>query len=471
MDGQIVGHQEGTRVGDLLLFKTMNASIQTLEQLRKESRAGRLVGWTQLKLSCNLNDFPPEIFDLADTLEILDLSGNALSSLPERLPELHKLKILFCSDNQFTELPRVLGQCKALSMVGFRHNNIRHVAPEALPPLLRWLILTGNQLTELPSELGHRPHLQKLMVAGNRLQSLPKELSNCKNLELIRIAANRFEALPAVLLKLPRLSWLSYSGNPFCSSDEQTALQDTPVKRIPWSSLAVQQKLGEGASGVIYQASLQTDNPIPVAVKVFKGELTSDGLPMSEMAACMRAGSHPNLITVLGKIEEHPENANGLVMSLVEASYRNLAGPPSFASCTRDVYTGDLRFSLSEVLSIASGIASVAQQVHAKGIMHGDLYAHNILLGKSGHALLGDFGAACFKPTDASQRLALEKIEVRAFGYLLEELLERCESEARTVATCATLTHLTALRDACLHTDASLRPVFAEIVASIPSKS
>jgi hypothetical protein len=422
-------------------------------------------------LSCNLNEFPPEIFDLADTLKILDLSGNSLSSLHDRLPELRKLKILFCSDNQFTELPRVLGQCEALCMVGFRNNNIRHISPEALPPLLRWLILTGNQLSELPSELGDRPHLQKLMVAGNRLQTLPETLGNCQSLELIRIAANRFEALPAVLLNLPRLAWLSYSGNPFCAMDEQTAFQDTPIKPIPWSSLALEQKLGEGASGVIYQASWQADSLIPVAVKVFKGELTSDGLPVSEMAACMRAGSHPNLIPVLGKIEGHPDNANGLVMSLVEASYRNLAGPPSFASCTRDVYAGNLRFSLSEVLSIASGIASVAQQVHAKGIMHGDLYAHNILLGQDGHALLGDFGAACFKPADAAQSLALEKIEVRAFGCLLEELLERCEGGATTWATVATLTQLAALRDACLHTDSSQRPVFTEIVASIAAKS
>lgn len=443
--------------------------MQALEQFREESRAGRLMGRTQLKLSCNLKEFPSEIFDLADSLEILDLSGNALTSLPDRLPELHKLKILFCADNHFTELPRVLGQCKALSMVSFRNNHIHHVSPEALPPLLRWLILTGNQLTELPPELGHRPHLQKLMVAGNRLQTLPEELGNCKNLELIRIAANRFETLPEVLFKMPRLSWLSYSGNPFCSRDEQTALKDTPVKPIPWSSLGLQQKLGEGASGVIYQASWQVDSPTPVAVKVYKGGLTSDGLPISEMAACMRVGSHPNLIPVLGKIEGHPENANGLVMSLVDASYRNLAGPPSFASCTRDVYADDIRLSLSDVLRIASGIASVAQQVHAKGIMHGDLYAHNILLGRDGHALLGDFGAACFKPVDAVHSLALEKIEVRAFGYLLEELLERCEGGVTTQATVTTLTHLAALRDTCLHTEPTQRPVFTEIVACIQS--
>lgn len=443
----------------------MGESVKVLQKIRD----GELIGSSYLKLSCNLKEFPSEIFDLADSLEILDLSGNALSSLSDRLPELQKLKILFCADNHFTELPRVLGQCKSLSMVSFRNNHIRHVSPEALPPLLRWLILTGNQLTELPSALGHRPHLQKLMVAGNHLQTLPEELVHCKNLELIRIAANRFETLPKVLFQLPRLSWLSYSGNPFCASDEQTALQSTPVKHLPWSSLVLQQKLGEGASGVIYQAILQENNPIPVAVKIFKGALTSDGLPISEMAACMKVGTHPNLITVLGKIEGYPENANGLVMSLVDASYRNLAGPPSFASCTRDVYADDMRLSRSDVLRIASGIASVAQQVHAMGIMHGDLYAHNILLGRDGHALLGDFGAACFKPVDAAHSLALEKIEVRAFGYLLEELLERCEGGVTAGATFATLTNLTALRDACLHIEPTQRPVFTEIVASIQS--
>jgi Leucine-rich repeat (LRR) protein len=83
--------------------------LNTLEQLR----SGELAGSRRLKLACGLTAFPREIFDLAETLEILDLSGNALSSLPDDLPRLHKLRILFCSDNQFTELPAVLGQCPA----------------------------------------------------------------------------------------------------------------------------------------------------------------------------------------------------------------------------------------------------------------------------------------------------------------------------------------------------------------------
>ncbi len=47
--------------------------MDTLAQLR----AGQLAGIKRLDLSCGLTEFPREIFDLADSLEILNLSGNA----------------------------------------------------------------------------------------------------------------------------------------------------------------------------------------------------------------------------------------------------------------------------------------------------------------------------------------------------------------------------------------------------------
>ena len=157
-----------------LLSIKVNLFMDTLAQLR----AGQLSGITRLDLACGLTEFPREIFDLADSLEVLNLSGNALSSLPDDLHRLTRLRVLFCSDNLFTELPACLGQCAALTMVGFKANRIERVPGAALPPLLRWLILTDNCITELPAELGERPHLQKLMLAGNRLQRLPRELAS-----------------------------------------------------------------------------------------------------------------------------------------------------------------------------------------------------------------------------------------------------------------------------------------------------
>lgn len=432
--------------------------MNTLEALR----AGKLAGSRRLKLACGLSEFPREIFALADTLEILDLSGNALSTLPDDLPRLHKLRILFCSDNHFTELPTVIGQCAQLEMVGFKANRIRQVPAAALPPKLRWLILTDNRIAELPPEIGHCSRLQKLMLAGNQLRTLPAEMANCTRLELLRIAANRLTALPEWLLSLPRLSWLAFAGNPFC--------QDVPVQvgvsPIHWDDLHVSHQLGEGASGVIHQAEWRSSGKAqPVALKLFKGAVTSDGLPLNEMNACISAGMHPHLISVLGKLAAHPEDAHGLVMALIDSSFRNLAGPPSLDSCTRDVYPAALSFDLDAAIQIALGIASAAEHLHAQGIMHGDLYGHNILHGADGRAILGDFGAASFvPPDDPLVAKALQRIEVRAFSCLLEELLERIEPAALNPEK---VEKLKSLQADCAQENVSARPLFTEIVSRL----
>lgn len=434
--------------------------MSSLEQLR----SGTLLGTQRLKLACGLREIPPEIFDLAETLEILDLSGNALSSLPDNLPRLRKLRIIFCSDNQFTELPEILGQCPRLSMVGFRANRIRKVPARSLPAQLRWLVLTDNQIEELPAAIGNCTQLQKLMLAGNRLQTLPAELAACTRLELLRIAANRLRELPAWLLALPRLSWLAYAGNPLCEQLEAAALAD-PMTNIPWDELRILRQLGEGASGVIHHAERRTGgDPRSLAVKLFKGVVTSDGLPHCEMAACIHAGEHPNLIPVLGKVKDHPTGAHGLVMPLIAPDFRNLAGPPSLESCTRDTYAAETRFDLEALLGIAHGIASAASHLHRRGIMHGDLYGHNILHCGRGRASLGDFGAASFFAPDAlPMAQALQRLEVRAFGCLLEELVERCAMQDAPHAPRATLDALADLAAACLNEETPCRPLFADI--------
>ena len=429
--------------------------LNTLDDLR----AGKLAGSRRLKLACGLSEFPREIFDLAETLEILDLSGNALTALPDDLPRLGKLRILFCSNNPFTELPAVIGQCAALEMVGFKANRIVTVPAAALPANLRWLILTDNQIAELPPEIGRCIHLQKLMLAGNRLQSLPSEMANCTRLELLRISANRLLALPDWLLLLPRLSWLAFAGNPFCAD----AARPADVALIHWDDLQVSHPLGEGASGVIHHAEWRTEaGAQPVALKLFKGALTSDGLPLNEMHACMTAGAHQHLIPVLGKLAAHPDDAHGLVMALIDDRFRNLAGPPSFDSCTRDVYPAEATFDLSTAIGIALDIASAAEHLHAQGIMHGDLYAHNILHGADGHPLLGDFGAASFVAAeDRATAEALQRIEVRAFACLLEELLERCPV---AVDGQKTLKMLADLQADCAQENVGARPLFHGIV-------
>ena len=428
-----------------------------------ELRAGRLAGAKRIDLSCGLTEFPREIFGLADSLEILNLSGNALDALPDDLGRLHRLRVLFCSDNRFTHLPESIGQCQALEMVGFKANRIRTVPAAALQlPLLRWLILTDNKIESLPDALGQCGAMQKLMLAGNQLRVLPESLASCGQLELLRISANRFEALPPWLLSLPRLSWLAGAGNPFDAEAEDAAIAAQSVPHVDWRDLALGTQLGEGASGVIHRATLGSALA-PVAVKLFKGAVTSDGWPHSEMAASIAAGAHPTLIAAQSRIEGHPDGTEGLVMALVDPSFHTLAGRPSLASCTRDVYAADAQWTSSVALRIARDVASAMRHLHARGILHGDLYAHNILWNAQGGGLLGDFGAAWMTGAlDPAQAGALQRLEVRAFGCLLEELLARC-SDAPPEA-------MAALKDRCMQDDVAARPLFTEALSLLQNE-
>jgi len=432
-----------------LFYRTRVLLMHTLTDLK----TGRLAGITRLDLSDELEHFPREIFDLADSLEVLNLSGNRLSELPDDLGRLHRLKVLFCSDNHFTHVPEGVGRCPALEIVGFKSNRIEQLSPNALPRRLRALILTDNCLTALPEALGDCADLQKLMLAGNRLQSLPTSLARCQKLELMRIAANQLQALPDWLLQMPRLAWLAYAGNPlpapFCTPEDPGH-----CPRIDWQHVRLAQVLGQGASGVIHQARWREQDE-PVAVKLYKGQMTSDGSPLNEMAACIAAGDHRQLVRLAGRIDNHPEQLPALVMQLIDPSWFNLAGPPSLASCTRDTYPAERRLSLSSVRRLASAIASVAAHLHGHGITHGDLYAHNILCDEAGDCLLGDFGAASFYPQDGSTAaVALQRIEVLAFGVLLGELLGCCEEDCQA---------LREVQQLCVQPEVMRRPGFAAI--------
>jgi len=423
--------------------------MDTLSHLR----AGKLAGARRLDLSCDLEEVPPEVFDLADTLEVLNLTGNRLRYLPDEFARLQKLRILFCSENRFTHLPEVIGACPQLSMIGFKSNAIETVADKAFPAALRWLILTDNQIQDLPSSLARCTRLQKLMLSGNRLRTLPDSMAQCENLEMVRLAANDFDALPSWLLALPRLAWLALAGNP-CAPAPTLDSFPSPIE---WSDLHLIDLLGEGASGFIHRAKWSGASE-EVAVKIFKGAMTSDGLPSCEVAASLTAGAHANLIGIQGHITGHPSGAPGLVMQLIPPDFTSLAGPPSLESCTRDVYVPKQRFTPEVTLRIARGLASAGEHLHRNGITHGDFYAHNVLMNAAGDCLLGDFGAASFYPPNLAR--VMQQIEVRAFGILLEEMTSRTTWSATNDGQ---RNRLSDLQSRCLAPDLSTRPLFDQL--------
>lgn len=397
--------------------------------------------------------FPRELFEFASEIEILDAAHGQLTSLPDDFGRLTQLRIAFFSDNPFTELPTVLADCAQLTMVGFKSCQLEVLPENALPPTVRWLTLTDNHLRRLPESIGQLTKLQKCLLTGNQLQALPDTMQACTDLELLRLAANNFNvAPPDWLWSLPRLAWYGDAGNPFCPTHTMAAAEPVPVTDIAWSDVTLHDQIGESPSSTVYRATLRQE-PNPVAVKLYKAKLASDGKPEDDRAACLAAGAHASLIPVVGRLLDHPAGLAGLVLALVPESYTSLGLPPSFSTCTRDTFLPNTNFTPPYIKRVLQQMASVLQQLHQRGIMHGDVYAHNILTNASGESFLGDFGAASFyNPAMAAVR---EQIDVRAFGCLIDDLLQHS-----SVGGTAALQDLRAL---CLQPTVAARPRFAEI--------
>jgi serine/threonine protein kinase len=110
--------------------------------------------------------------------------------------------------------------------------------------------------------------------------------------------------------------------------------------------------------------------------------------------------------------------------------YTALAGPPSFDTCSRDVYdTENAEDMLSSTFCwiIVTSMLRVLAKLHKLGICHGDFYAHNILVKPSSHDVkLSDFGAAFFydRTNEGSYGHHVEHIELRSYTVLVHELYE-----------------------------------------------
>ena len=100
---------------------------------------------------------------------------------------------------------------------------------------------------------------------------------------------------------------------------------------------------------------------------------------------------------MVGSVINHPNNTPALLFDVIPSDYSIFGQPPSFDTCTRDVYTVGKQVSVFTALTILTGIASALEHLHNRGINHGDVYGHNIMVSNStSNCLLCDFGFATF---------------------------------------------------------------------------
>jgi len=127
----------------------------------------------------------------------LDLSYLRIDELPNSICELTNLRELNIQGNELTELPENIGRLQKLKFVNLSRNNLEILPKsfENLTNLIR-LDVSYNRLSVLPQKIGNLLQLIYLDLGFNKLQVLPDSFGGLVNLQKLYLHNNQFANLP-----------------------------------------------------------------------------------------------------------------------------------------------------------------------------------------------------------------------------------------------------------------------------------
>ncbi len=144
----------------------------------------------------------------------------------------------------------------------------------------------------------------------------------------------------------------------------------------------VRAKLGEGATGAVYQATREADG-LEVALKVLKRALSADATYLARFrreARIAAAFHHRHLVPVVefGQV--------GSVV-FIASEFRD-------GGSLAELIAAEERLPLRSCCQLAGEVAAGLSALHAGGIVHRDVKPSNVMLDRSRTASLTDFGLA-----------------------------------------------------------------------------
>jgi eukaryotic-like serine/threonine-protein kinase len=162
-------------------------------------------------------------------------------------------------------------------------------------------------------------------------------------------------------------------------------------------------KLGAGGQGTVYKA---LDNKLgrTVVIKVLPAELTAKEANLKRFEREARLASaldHPNICTIFDLNEIN--GIHFIAMQLIEG--RNV----------RDLVNGR-PLELQSALSIALQVTDALVAAHARGIIHRDIKAGNVMVNNAGQAKVLDFGLAKLLDEDAARTSGIHHTELTEVG-------------------------------------------------------
>jgi Leucine-rich repeat (LRR) protein len=152
-----------------------------------------------------------------------------ISILPESIGDMEKIEILNISHNSITDLPQSLGNLWRTPLVEWGSFNLSNNTISTLPSSLeetRYLLaidFSHNQFSEFPSVITQLDSLQRVTMNNNTVSEIPGSCNNMTQLTHLHAHHNNISTFPDDISGLSKLQYLDISYNALTSilSDNQ----------------------------------------------------------------------------------------------------------------------------------------------------------------------------------------------------------------------------------------------------------
>jgi Leucine-rich repeat (LRR) protein len=210
MDGLLLTAAQLPKLRKLVIHNDGNDSLKALKFLKQI---------ISLKISYRFEALQSSVAELSQ-LEELEIYAH-LSSIPEDISNLKKLKSLDLSYNNLTELPHFIGRLVSLNELYLNGNQLLSVSDSIQNLKLKILELgMAESLDSFPRVLLKIKSLEKLSITQKNLRELPTDLGRLENLRSLsmdvhlRMAWIKTFTTLSAMPKLRHLNLIQYSIYP-----------------------------------------------------------------------------------------------------------------------------------------------------------------------------------------------------------------------------------------------------------------
>lgn len=131
----------------------------------------------------------------ASNAKVLDYSHHNLSKVGSDIYNQTDATTLILSYNNLTSLPSQLGNMGMLQVLKVDHNQLQgSLIAEIRKMPLTTLDASYNNMTGIPAEIGQLTQLQTLNYSYNKIDTLPNEIANLKQLKTLNLTGNPLSA-------------------------------------------------------------------------------------------------------------------------------------------------------------------------------------------------------------------------------------------------------------------------------------